>query len=427
MKRASAPGLLGKLGDPRLRLALEILSRKASLRAEGLYLVGGCVRDLLLGRRLRDLDLVVEGDPSGLAREAAAEMGGEAHGPSPFLTCRIEGPAGLRIDIAMSRRERYRSAAALPEVSPAPIEEDLLRRDFTMNSLAIVLTGPSRGRLLDPSGGLKDLRSGCLQIHHRLSLVDDPTRAFRAARYAARYGFFMSRGWKASLDVAARRGAFRRLTPSRLGREIVLLFGEPDPLEAAARAARWGLLEMIDPALHWRPDLRADLDRALRSKRGERPRVERLCLALLVRAAPARWRRRVARRVGLAGAAAQEAVRAAGAIEEFRTGSRSVAGSSNLEGRLLLISRTDPLSLAVILASAPPGMVREAEDLSRKWAASRPHLTGEEVLALGVGPGPAMGRALRELRMRRAAGRIRSRADEIRYVRALVSRAAREG
>jgi len=187
------------------------------------------------------------------------------------------------------------------------------------------------------------------------------------------------------------------------------------------------LLEMIDPALHWRPDLRADLDRALRSKRGERPRVERLCLALLVRAAPARWRRRVARRVGLAGAAAQEAVRAAGAIEEFRTGSRSVAGSSNLEGRLLLISRTDPLSLAVILASAPPGMVREAEDLSRKWAASRPHLTGEEVLALGVGPGPAMGRALRELRMRRAAGRIRSRADEIRYVRALVSRAAREG
>lgn len=426
MKRASASGLLGKIGDPGLHRALEVTSRRASQRAEGLFLVGGCVRDLLLGRRLRDLDLVVEGDPVSLARESAAEMGAEAHGPSPFLTCRIEGPSGLRIDVAMSRRERYRSAAALPEVSPAPIEEDLLRRDFTMNSLAIVLTGPSRGRLLDPAGGLEDLRARRLRLHHDRSLVDDPTRAFRAARYAARYGFVMSRGWKAALAVAARRGAFRLLTPSRLGREVALMLGEPDPLEAAARAARWGLFEMIDPALHWGPSLRAGLGRALESKRTERRGMERLWLALLVRAAPARGRRRVALRLGLAGAAAREAVTAAGAIEEFtmRIGS---AGGSTLEGKLSIISRTDPLSLAVILASAPPGLAREAVDLSRKWAGSRPRLTGEEVLALGVGPGPPVGRALRELRKGRAAGRIRSRADELRCVRAFVKRAAREG
>ncbi len=417
MKGEPGGGILRRIREPALRRALRVLTEAASRRAESLYLVGGCVRDLILRRPLRDLDLVVEGDPGGLAREAASALGGEAHGPSPFGTCRIEGPGLPAVDVAMSRRERYRRPAALPEVSPAPIEEDLLRRDFTVNSMALALTGPSRGEILDPRGGLDDLRRGRLAILHPMSLADDPTRAFRAARYAARYGFRMSGGWRAALLAARTKGAFRRLTPARLGREISLMLEESDPPAALARAARWGLLATIDPSLRWSESLRSGLERARTLPAAIGCRPDRLRLALLLRAVPRAARRRLARRLGLSGSAAREAVHAAGAPEDLGglLGARDARRSP--EANLEIVSRVDPLSLGVAIAACPPAGGRAVLDLWRRWSSAKPRLRGEEILALGVPRGPEVGRALHRLRLARAAGRIRSRRDEIRFVR----------
>src|SRR4051812_4821478 len=146
------------------------------------YLVGGAVRDLLLGASGADLDVAIGGDAAALS---------EIPGYRPerdelFLTGRLE-VGDEKIDIAQTRAESYPRPGALPAVRPAPIAEDLARRDFTVNAMAFPIAEDAE--LLDPHGGLEDLRAGRLRILHDESFVDDPTRALRAARYAARFGF----------------------------------------------------------------------------------------------------------------------------------------------------------------------------------------------------------------------------------------------
>src|SRR5215212_11853524 len=144
------------------------------------YLVGGAVRDLLLGIEGVDLDLAIDGDPEALAGAPGFEIEREGL----FLTGRLE-LGELKIDVARTRAESYPRPGALPEVRPAPIAEDLARRDFTVNAMAFPIA--EHAQLIDPHGGLEDLRAGRLRVLHGESFVDDPTRALRAARYGARF------------------------------------------------------------------------------------------------------------------------------------------------------------------------------------------------------------------------------------------------
>src|SRR5262249_22611747 len=146
------------------------------------YLVGGAVRDLLLGVEGNDLDVVIEGDPDVLA----GLSGFTPERDSLFLTGKLD-LGDSAVDVAHARAETYPQPGALPEVRPASITEDLDRRDFTANAMALPLAPGSE--LIDPHGGLEDLRAGLLRVLHDRSFVDDPTRALRAARYAARFGF----------------------------------------------------------------------------------------------------------------------------------------------------------------------------------------------------------------------------------------------
>src|SRR6185312_3723446 len=202
------------------------------------HLVGGAVRDLLLGRRPREVDLVVVGDLDA----AIARLGGEATAHDRFGTARVV-LGDCAIDLARARRERYLRPGALPEVEPAPLDEDLGRRDVTVNAMAISLRD---GALRAAPGARDDLEAGVLRVLHDRSFVDDPTRLWRVARYAARLGF----------DVEPRtRALAREADPStvsgdRIGAELRLALREPDP-PAALRAARElnpGLLpEGFDP------------------------------------------------------------------------------------------------------------------------------------------------------------------------------------
>src|SRR5512143_772250 len=151
------------------------------------YLVGGAVRDLLLGIEGADLDIAIDGDAEALAQMPGFELEREGL----FLTGRLQ-LGEVKVDFARTRAERYAHPGALPEVRPAPIGEDLARRDFTINAMAFPLTGD--GELIDPHGGLADLRAGVLRVLHGRSFIDDPTRALRAARYAARFGFELEGG-----------------------------------------------------------------------------------------------------------------------------------------------------------------------------------------------------------------------------------------
>ena len=150
-------------------------------RREGVYLVGGAVRDLLLGRESFDVDLAVEGD----AIEFARGLGGEVTAHGRFGTAVVRFPDGRQLDVVTCRRETYAAPAALPDVEAGTIEDDLARRDFTVNAMAASL-GSDFGRLVDPHGGRADLENETIRVLHQQSFVDDPTRIFRAVRYESR-------------------------------------------------------------------------------------------------------------------------------------------------------------------------------------------------------------------------------------------------
>jgi tRNA nucleotidyltransferase (CCA-adding enzyme) len=201
------------------------------------YLVGGVVRDLLLEADGVDLDVVVEGD----ARALADIPGYEPEREELFLTGRLQ-VGDHKIDIARARAETYPRPGALPEVRPAPIGEDLARRDFTVNAMAYPLKEDAE--LIDPHEGLQDLRAGRLRVLHDRSFIDDPTRGLRAARYAARFGFDLDP------DTARLLGEADLSTVSndRIQNELRRIAEEEDPARALQLIVDWGVMPTLDPA-----------------------------------------------------------------------------------------------------------------------------------------------------------------------------------
>lgn len=200
------------------------------------YLVGGAVRDLLLGRSRADLDVAVEAD----VRPLAEALGGEVTEHERFQTATVR-VGDLMVDLARSRAETYERPGALPEVRPAPITEDLARRDFTINAMAVPLAGDPE--LIDPHGGLDDLRDGQLRVLHERSFVDDPTRALRAARYAARFEFDLEPETASLLKQAD----LATVSDDRVQAELRRIAAERDPAEAVGLILEWGILPTIDP------------------------------------------------------------------------------------------------------------------------------------------------------------------------------------
>jgi tRNA nucleotidyltransferase (CCA-adding enzyme) len=213
--------------------------------------VGGVVRDLLLGRITLDLDLAVEGNGIAFARLLADRFGAGLAVFERFATARLVFPDSLKMDIATTRRESYAQPAVLPAVHPASIEEDLYRRDFTINAIAMQLNPGQFGRMLDPYGGLRDLRARTIRVLHAGSFQDDPTRIFRAIRFEQRFGFRLERTTFRLLAQAASTNLIRQLSGPRLQNEILLLFGEHDPVRAIARLAQLKLIRFLHHRLYY--------------------------------------------------------------------------------------------------------------------------------------------------------------------------------
>lgn len=197
------------------------------------YLVGGAVRDLLLGRERSDIDVAVEGD----IRPLAEALGGEIVEHDRFETAAVS-VEGHEIDIARARAESYERPGALPNVVPATIEDDLARRDFTINAMAVPLAGEPE--LLDPHGGSEDLSARRLRVLHELSFADDPTRALRAARYAARLGLELEPG----TDRLLRTADLSTVSEDRIVAELARIGIEERPSAALELVAKWELLDL---------------------------------------------------------------------------------------------------------------------------------------------------------------------------------------
>jgi len=421
----SARSLLSRLRRSPMADFAECARGAAVARGEALYIVGGCVRDLILGVPLHDLDLAVEGAADGLAREVATRLGGRVGATSLFGTCRIDVPSKRHIDIAATRRDVYRHPGALPEVAPAGIIEDLARRDFTINALAVGLTGPLAGRLLDPTGGVRDLEARRLRLLHDHSLVEDPTRAFRGARYVSRFSLRTSGRWKRSLHAAFRAGAFHRLSPTRVRRELALVWSEAEPVAALSLCARWGLLRQIHPALIWEPRSGAALRRASWCRCAQGPCGAEALFALLACTLPENRREAFCARLGLAGSSKEAVLAAAGAPARAGRLLRGLparpAGEKGFR-RLEELAGWSPLALSVAQCVSDAGTRSALRRAMALWEKGSPSLSGEDLIALGLRRGPAIRRALRRLRKERIAGSIGSREEETAMVRSWLGR-----
>ncbi len=211
----------------------------ARAHAAPVHLVGGALRDLLLGGVPRELDVAVEGEVAGLA----AALGGARAVHERFATATVEAE-GCRFDLARTRAERYPRPGALPEVRPAGIEEDLRRRDVTVNALALDLAD---GTLRAVAHAREDLDAGLLRVLHDRSFRDDPTRLWRVARYGARLGFALEPRTAELAAEAVAEGALDTVSGPRIGNELRLALREPDPVAALERAVDLGLAPWLAP------------------------------------------------------------------------------------------------------------------------------------------------------------------------------------
>jgi tRNA nucleotidyltransferase (CCA-adding enzyme) len=223
------------------------------------FLVGGPVRDVFLGRHdVVDIDLTLEDGASTLARAVAKQITGRLRSFPQFLTYKITAEGLPEIDIATARKERYRSPGALPTVTAGRLKDDLLRRDFSINAMALDLT---TGELHDPSGGERDLAAMAVRVLHDQSFLDDPTRIFRAVRLATRLGFSLEADTARLLDRAVASGALATIARERIWRELFLAFEEESAPNAIAALSAAGVLEVLFEKRPYDRDLETRLQR----------------------------------------------------------------------------------------------------------------------------------------------------------------------
>jgi tRNA nucleotidyltransferase (CCA-adding enzyme) len=223
--------------------AIELVRETAIEKGCHPYLVGGPVRDLLLGRNAFDIDLTLEGDTAAFSRALAKRLNGRVKSFPQFLTYKVIANDMPEIDIATARKERYRKPGALPAVSPGRLKDDLLRRDFSINAIAIdVLTQ----QLHDPTGGERDLRERRVRVLHEQSFIDDPTRIYRAVRLAVRLGFEIDGGSAKLMYAAIDGGALHTVAKERIWRELFFAMDEAEaPRILAELNARGALRDLF--------------------------------------------------------------------------------------------------------------------------------------------------------------------------------------
>lgn len=364
-----------------------------------LYLVGGAVRDLLLGRPVADVDLMVPADAAAFARRLASALGGRARVHGRFGTATIDLPEGARVDVATARREEYASPGALPRVSPGSVTDDLARRDFTVNALAAEIAEARTPVLLDPFGGREDLRRGRIRALHDSSFADDPTRAFRAVRYANRLGFRIDPGTRARIRAAASGGAVDTISADRLRREVALLFYEPGRAAAARELSRFGISRAIHPVLRYDTAAGRSLRDAERLANGVPTTSWLVYLLSWMGAVSEPAARAIAARLNLPRAARDR-------VAAWPRSRESVLrASGGRPGALAeVVSGLDPDTVVAAAATAP-SRGRQAI-LAALSAAPGLRLTidGADLIAAGVPRGPAIGRALASTRAARRSG-----------------------
>jgi tRNA nucleotidyltransferase (CCA-adding enzyme) len=441
---------------------LELLKQAGATAAElgfPLYAVGGFVRDLLLGQSNLDVDLVVEGDAIRLAQTLSQKLGGRVRSHRRFGTAKWILPGQLpwaaaaegatdnagaerhnglngrpmpdALDFVTARTEFYEHPTALPTVERSSIKQDLHRRDFTINTLAIRLTPERWGELLDSYGGRRDLEDGIIRVLHSLSFVEDPTRILRAARFEQRFGFRIEPRTEELISDAL--DLLDRVSAERVRHELELILAEAQPERALCRLADLGVLARLHPMLRcdtWligkAVDLRATLGRAALPE-SQSPaamviaaeRVPQLYLALLTYHLPASAAGEFLERFRIRKEYRDLVLEVHALADRLPTLSANALRSSDIVAAL---DESSPEARLVLRVVTDDWLVRQRLDLyQRRLQHVRPALTGDDLRGFGLQPGRIYRQVLDGLRRARLDGEAETRADEEQMVRQMLA------
>jgi tRNA nucleotidyltransferase (CCA-adding enzyme) len=385
---------------------------------DGVYLVGGAVRDLLMDEPSFDVDIAVEGDGIAFGRALATALGGRVVPHDKFGTAVVLHDGG-RVDVATARTEFYDYPGALPAVEQASIREDLYRRDFTINALAVSLKGEDFGRLVDFFGGLQDLDAGVIRVLHNLSFIDDPTRLFRALRYENRYGFRMEAHTQSLAKACVEMELVGELSSARLRDELEALLSEEEVAGTLRRLGELRLDQAIHPHMAAGEDavaLVAEVD-TLRERFAPETPLWRPRLAALARRLPPdelyawferlRLRRRDADRIA-------DAVTVAPRLREV------VAATDEPAALRSLAEPHDPDGLLMAMAGADVDVRERLTRYFEELRDVRLEISGADLAELGLGESPQVGAVLEKVLRRKVNGELDGREAELAAARELI-------
>lgn len=430
-KDLSAPGTFkkdvsglieGKLPKWLLGL-LQVVGEEADKKGLGVHLVGGFVRDLLLGRENLDIDIVVEGDGIAFASNLAKQLNGRVRSHQKFGTAVIILPDGFKVDIATARMEFYKKPAALPTVEAGPLKMDLYRRDFTINSLAVKLNHTNFGELTDHFGGVKDIKEKAIRVLHNLSFIEDPTRAFRAVRLEQRLGFHIGPHSLSLIKNASRLDFFDKLSPSRIFNELKIILMEENPLPALKRMEKLDILRFFHPKFKIGSNFEKpfhELQKVmdwydLLFKKEQYTRWV-LFLALLQTELKLKEVEEMSKAIGMA-------ARFRGELVEIKKARKELPGrlrKNNLDN-ISLYHLLSPLSIETLLfimsVSGNSGTKENVSRFIRELKETKIETTGKDLEKLNLPPGPLYKTIQEALLDERLSGRVKNKEGEISYIR----------
>lgn len=397
------------LGSTQLDLIRRVADESSALGFP-LYLVGGSIRDLLLARPIVDFDLTLEGDAITLARSLVKKYSGKLTAHDKFFTATWtpQSSNSQFLDLVSARKETYSHPGALPTVQKSTIDDDLRRRDFTINAMAIRLDGDHFGELFDPLHGQNDLENKLIRVLHPKSFVDDPTRMFRAIRYAERYEFKLESETLGLINDEA-RGIISELSGERLRHEFDLILEEPDPSAMLKQLADLHVLKAIHPAL-------STANHQLPTVEEPSPDFGEFAIPDILS-----FRQTLGWIFYLMDFTEADIESLAERLAFPALLSKAIISASNLKKDLPSFKDWKPSQWTFHLDELPflstyavYLVTRESalRDYLAKWQHIKPITTGDDLKARGLEPGPRFGEILRQLRAAWLDGEVKTKEEE---------------
>ena len=406
-----------------ISLAQEV-SRETGMPA---YLVGGCLRDLILGVDNFDLDITVEGNGIVFAQNLAGKLKSGLRIHERFGTATLILPGSLKLDIATMRQEKYPFSAALPIVSPGSLAEDLRRRDFTINAMAVSISSGEAQKLIDPFGGQVDLAAGRIRILHSLSFEDDPTRILRAIRFSQRFGFKIEPRTLKLLKEAVSKGLLNKVHSHRMRDELISMLKEKNPLKQIKRLEVLGGLSLISKKVKFRKPTQClfrSIDKEISWFTKNFPARRQLDVWLiyftaLLNGLTLGQIKEIIHRLGLAKGEEKRIISYRKINQKFirRLSNKQVKPAQ-------IFSSLEPLSYEVIIllraCAQCNSFKRHITDYLEIYNGMRLYVSGDDLAGLGVLPGPGYQKIFAKVLAAKLNGRVKNRQGELALIRELL-------